>query len=123
MERGERRDWRCVYTDAMNNPNAPPSAKPITPDIMVLPGQDSVKAWICARVSDLEPGARSFWGPYTFHHRRFLVVRTRVWTAVYRRRHSGKRHGCWCCAGTGFPTWWLIRPRIAENDAAKKFLG
>lgn len=33
--------------DAMNSPKAPPSAKPITPDMTVLPGQDSITVDIC----------------------------------------------------------------------------
>ena len=41
---GERKETR---TDAMNNPKAPPSAKPITPDTAVLPGQDSISFCIC----------------------------------------------------------------------------
>jgi hypothetical protein len=31
----------------MNNPKAPPSAKPITPDMTVFPGQDSITCDIC----------------------------------------------------------------------------
>ena len=36
--------WKL--TDAMNNPKAPPSAKPITPDTTVFPGQDSMSICI-----------------------------------------------------------------------------
>lgn len=30
------------FTEAMKRPNAPPRANPITPDMTVLPGQDSI---------------------------------------------------------------------------------
>lgn len=33
-------------TEAMKRPNAPPRAKPITPETAVLPGQDSIIACI-----------------------------------------------------------------------------
>ena len=33
-------------TDAMKSPNAPPSAKPITPETTVFPGQDSMSICI-----------------------------------------------------------------------------
>jgi hypothetical protein len=34
-------------TDAMKRPNAPPNAKPMTPETAVLPGQDSISSFIC----------------------------------------------------------------------------
>ena len=37
----------CKHTDAMKRPNAPPRAKPITPETAVLPGHDSIRACIC----------------------------------------------------------------------------
>jgi hypothetical protein len=35
------------HTLAMNKPKAPPSAKPIVPEMAVLTGQDSIAACIC----------------------------------------------------------------------------
>ena len=43
VERGKGKERR---TDAMKRPKAPPSAKPITPETAVFPGQDSMSICI-----------------------------------------------------------------------------
>jgi hypothetical protein len=75
VERGRGEGRR---TDAMKSPKAPPSAKPITPETAVLPGQDSMSICICdVRVSlsscillpvRIDP---SFLPPRQTHHRSF----------------------------------------------------
>jgi len=50
-----RKQWLgSSRTEDMNRPNAPPSAKPITPDITVFPAHDSIVACIYVRVSARE---------------------------------------------------------------------
>ncbi len=44
LEKGRRGEGR---TEAMKSPKAPPSAKPMTPEMAVLPGQDSMSFCIC----------------------------------------------------------------------------
>jgi hypothetical protein len=45
----------CI--EAMKRPNAPPRAKPITPDITVFPGQDSITVDICGKAFYVSEGS------------------------------------------------------------------
>jgi hypothetical protein len=45
VREGSMRDRKL--TEAIKRPNAPPRAKPITPETAVFPGQDSMSICIC----------------------------------------------------------------------------